>query len=97
MCHHYRQSGGWTSVLDGLNSLFVAVYVVEAALKAFALRGRYLRDPWNVFDLVVLLAAVADIAFQEVFVEYFVPPLLLKMVSEHPTNFASRALRPEQV
>jgi voltage-gated sodium channel len=37
-----------------LDRLFISIFVAELLLKAFVYRGRLLRDPWYVFDFVVV-------------------------------------------
>ena len=44
---------GALEVLALVDALCVFVYVVEAALKIYALGGRYFRDAWNVFDFTI--------------------------------------------
>jgi voltage-gated sodium channel len=43
--------GIWLLILD---RVILAVFVVEIATKLFAYRLRFFRDPWNVFDFVVV-------------------------------------------
>lgn len=51
-----REHGG---LLDLLNELFLAIFVVELALRLASYRRPqdFFRDPWNVFDFVVVGAA----------------------------------------
>jgi hypothetical protein len=45
-------------VLDRFDQLVLVVFVVELLLRLFVHRGRFFRDPWRVFDLVVVGIAV---------------------------------------
>ncbi len=45
-------------LLHGFDRLVLAVFVVELLLRAFVHRGQYFRDPWRVFDLLVVGIAV---------------------------------------
>jgi voltage-gated sodium channel len=45
-------------LLIGVDRLVLAVFVVEIAIKLFAFGGRFFRDPWNVFDFVVVAIAL---------------------------------------
>jgi voltage-gated sodium channel len=45
-------------VLNRFDQLVLAVFVVELLLRLFVHRGRFFRDPWRVFDLVVVGIAV---------------------------------------
>ena len=41
-------------LLIGFDRLVLAVFVVEIAIKLLAFHGRFFRDPWNVFDFVIV-------------------------------------------
>lgn len=43
-----------------LNRSFLAFYTIEAALRLFVHRKRYLRDKWNVLDFFIMLFGWAD-------------------------------------
>lgn len=43
--------GGWLSRLDGL---CLAIFTVELFLKIIAFRRLFVRDPWNVFDFIIV-------------------------------------------
>jgi len=45
-------------LLHGFDRIVLAVFVVELALRGFVHRGRFFRDPWRVFDLLVVGIAV---------------------------------------
>ena len=47
--------GSWLSVAD---RTILAVFVVEIALRLYVHRLAYFRDPWNVFDFVVVAIAL---------------------------------------
>jgi len=47
--------GGW---LHGLDSAILAVFVTEIGLRVLAQRFAFFREPWNVFDFVVVAIAV---------------------------------------
>lgn len=42
------------SLIDVLDLAFLTVFVVELAVKLFAFGPAFFRDPWNVFDLIVV-------------------------------------------
>lgn len=46
--------GGWLHAVD---TLLLYVFTAEIALRIYAFRGRFFRDPWGVFDLVVVAIA----------------------------------------
>lgn len=48
--------GVWLAALD---RLFLGIFILEAALKWWAFGSRrYLKDPWNLFDLAIVLASL---------------------------------------
>jgi voltage-gated sodium channel len=44
----------WGHVLEFINNVFLAVFVVELTLRIFAWRLRFFKDPWSLFDLIVV-------------------------------------------
>lgn len=55
----YRQTDLVAEVLERLNLFFIAVFSAECFLKMFALRIHYFREPWNMFDFVVVMLSIA--------------------------------------
>ena len=45
-------------LLVALDHAILGVFVVEISLKLFAFRGRFFRDPWSVFDFVIVTIAL---------------------------------------
>jgi hypothetical protein len=50
---------GLADFIEAANVAFASVFVAEAALKLFALRGAYFRERWNIFDFAVVAACTA--------------------------------------
>lgn len=50
--------GQFGSVLTFLDRAALAVFVVELTLRLYGFGWRFFRDPWNVFDLVIIGIAV---------------------------------------
>jgi voltage-gated sodium channel len=44
----------WGGALHAIDRALLWIFTAELALRAYAFRGRFLRDPWGVFDLVVV-------------------------------------------
>lgn len=44
----------WGGALHALDDAFLWVFTAELALRIYAFRGRFFRDPWGVFDLLVV-------------------------------------------
>lgn len=50
--------GQFGSVLTFLDRAALAIFVVELALRLYGFGWRFFRDPWNVFDLIIVGIAV---------------------------------------
>ncbi|XP_022780550.1 voltage-dependent N-type calcium channel subunit alpha-1B-like isoform X2 [Stylophora pistillata] len=61
MSQHYKQDDQFTDILMYLNIAFTVLYMIEAGLKFFALRLKYFRDYWNIFDFIVVLGGLMDV------------------------------------
>ncbi|RWS17361.1 uncharacterized protein B4U79_11701, partial [Dinothrombium tinctorium] len=70
----------YTLVLERLNLFFIAVFTAECVLKMFALRWYYFKEPWNVFDFVIVILSIAGSVLKEWISRYFVSPTLLRVV-----------------
>ena len=55
---HYDQNKMWSFALDNLNLGFIVIFSTECILKIFALRQYYFKEPWNMFDFVVVILSV---------------------------------------
>ena len=55
---HYNQSPMWSFALDNLNMGFIVIFTTECILKIFALRQYYFKEPWNMFDFVVVVLSI---------------------------------------
>ena len=51
-------------VLHAIDRSIIAVFVVEIALRLFVHRARFFRDPWSLFDLVVIGTATIPASTQ---------------------------------
>lgn len=45
-------------VLDYLNMIFIVIFSSECLMKIFALRYHYFKEPWNLFDFVVVILSI---------------------------------------
>lgn len=54
----YDASDTYNKVLDYLNAVFVVIFSGECLLKIFALRYHYFKEPWNLFDVVVVILSI---------------------------------------
>ncbi|MGG5811869.1 ion transporter [Falsiroseomonas sp. CW058] len=49
----------WGGLLHAVDRALLVLFSVELALRAYAFRARFLRDPWGIFDLVVVAVSWA--------------------------------------
>nr|XP_042894950.1 sodium channel protein para isoform X2 [Parasteatoda tepidariorum] len=77
---HYQIEDGLNAVLDRLNVFFIAVFTTECVLKIFAFRWHYFKEPWNVFDFVVVSLSILGVVLKDLIEKYFVSPTLLRVV-----------------
>jgi voltage-gated sodium channel len=49
----------WGGLLKAVDAALLYIFTVEIALRIYAFRGRFFRDPWGIFDLVVVAIAWA--------------------------------------
>jgi len=55
---HYEQPQKLEDVLFIINQIFITIFTLECAMKIIALRHYYFREPWNVFDFVVVISSI---------------------------------------
>ncbi|XP_075226668.1 sodium voltage-gated channel paralytic [Lycorma delicatula] len=77
---HYQQTEVFTKVLDYLNAIFIVIFTSECLLKIFALRYHYFKEPWNLFDFVVVILSILGLVLSDIIEKYFVSPTLLRVV-----------------
>jgi voltage-gated sodium channel len=44
----------WGGLLHGVDRALLWIFTAELALRIYAFRGRFFRDPWGIFDLLVV-------------------------------------------
>jgi len=44
----------WGGLLVAVDNILLGLFTIEIAIRIFAFRGRYFRDPWGLFDLFVI-------------------------------------------
>lgn len=50
-------SARWGGVLAVLDRALLVIFTLEVALRIYAFRGRFFRDPWGLFDLAIITIA----------------------------------------
>ncbi|XP_076763421.1 sodium voltage-gated channel paralytic isoform X7 [Xylocopa sonorina] len=77
---HYKQTQTFSDVLDYLNMIFIVIFTSECLMKIFALRYHYFKEPWNLFDFVVVILSILGLVLSDIIEKYFVSPTLLRVV-----------------
>ncbi|KAI8484970.1 hypothetical protein Bbelb_373770 [Branchiostoma belcheri] len=80
MIEHYRQSEKLKEALELINIIFIAVFTFEAVLKIVGQRWYYFKQPWNIFDFVVVVMSLLGLILADFIAKYFVSPTLLRVV-----------------
>lgn len=55
---HYNMDEALKDALFWINQLFVFIFTCECIMKLLGLRQYYFKQPWNVFDFVVVISSV---------------------------------------
>ena len=55
---YHNQPDELEDTLDYINQLFVAIFTMEFFFKLMAYRFYYFKQPWNVFDFVVVIISI---------------------------------------
>ncbi|XP_054160598.1 sodium channel protein para-like isoform X3 [Oppia nitens] len=76
----FQASETYNLVLERLNLFFIAVFTAECMLKIFGLRWHYFKEPWNMFDFVVVLLSILGVLLKDLIAKYFFSPTLLRVV-----------------
>ncbi|RXG73582.1 Sodium channel protein para [Armadillidium vulgare] len=77
---HYHMTDEFELILDNLNLIFICIFTSECVLKVFALRWHYFKEPWNLFDFVVVIMSILGLVLSDIIEKYFVSPTLLRVV-----------------
>lgn len=76
----FQASDYYNRVLESFNLFFIAVFTAECMLKLFALRYYYFKEPWNLFDFVVVVLSIVGTILKEWIAKVFFSPTLLRVV-----------------
>jgi len=55
---HDKMSTTMKDTLNYVNLTFVSIFTIECLMKLLALRLYYFKEPWNVFDFVIVVVSV---------------------------------------
>lgn len=77
---HYGQTKAFGTALSQINLLFIVVFTLECIMKIIGLRWYYFKQPWNIFDFVVVVFSILGLTMKDLISSYFVSPTLLRVV-----------------
>ncbi|RWS24738.1 voltage-gated sensitive sodium channel-like protein, partial [Leptotrombidium deliense] len=76
----YQADKQYSDTLETLNLVFIGIFTVECLLKLFALRWYYFKEPWNIFDFVIVILSITGSILKEWVSRYFVSPTMLRVI-----------------
>ncbi|XP_037081523.1 sodium channel protein para-like isoform X2 [Pollicipes pollicipes] len=81
MLDEYGMSKERTLILENVNLVFIVIFTAECVLKIFAFRWHYFKEPWNLFDFIVVTLSILGLVLKDIFTQMFnVSPTLLRVV-----------------
>lgn len=58
---YHDQSPDYSEALKYVNGVFIVIFTMECIMKLLGLRLYYFKEPWNVFDFVVVVVSVLSL------------------------------------
>lgn len=55
---HYQMDEDFKTTLSFINQIFIAIFTLECVMKILGLRWYYFKQPWNVFDFIVVVLSI---------------------------------------
>lgn len=55
---HYNMSRTFEDFLKYINIVFIGIFTGECVMKLMGLRFYYFKEPWNIFDFVVVVLSI---------------------------------------
>jgi len=78
---HHDEPKEYKAVLGHINSIFIVVFTLEFIMKLLALRQYYFKEPWNVFDFVVVVGSIlSTVLLQFTFIIYRLRSLAIRFL-----------------
>ena len=59
----YMMPGYVITVVEILNYVFMIIFTIEAIIKLIAMRSKYFKDGWNIFDFTVVVLTAVILGF----------------------------------
>ena len=79
----YMMPGYVITVVEILNYIFMIIFTIEAIIKLIAMRSKYFKDGWNVFDFIIVLGSWGDyvIAIMDLKDDLPIDPSILRLLA----------------
>ncbi|KAL5022052.1 hypothetical protein ScPMuIL_001207 [Solemya velum] len=77
---HYKQPQYFTDTMKILNIVFTIIFILEAAIKISGTGLQYFRQPWNVFDFIIVVLSFIGILMDDVLSSSIISPTLLRVL-----------------
>ena len=58
----YAQPEWWSHTVMSINVVFIFIYCIELFIRFFAYLHLFFLDPWNIFDLLVVLSSIIELS-----------------------------------
>ena len=81
MCEHYDQPALLTTILQGCNLCFIAIFAIEALLKLATFGVTcYFSDPWNKFDFFIVIMSFVGLLIDYVIESDAINPAFIRVL-----------------
>nr|5EK0_A Chain A, Chimera of bacterial Ion transport protein and human Sodium channel protein type 9 subunit alpha [synthetic construct]5EK0_B Chain B, Chimera of bacterial Ion transport protein and human Sodium channel protein type 9 subunit alpha [synthetic construct]5EK0_C Chain C, Chimera of bacterial Ion transport protein and human Sodium channel protein type 9 subunit alpha [synthetic construct]5EK0_D Chain D, Chimera of bacterial Ion transport protein and human Sodium channel protein type 9 sub len=74
------QSQHMTEVLYWINVVFIILFTIEIILRIYVHRISFFKDPWSLFDFVVVIISIVGMFLADLIETYFVSPTLFRVI-----------------
>ena len=58
MLDEYQMSPQRELILEYVNQVFIVIFTAECVVKILAFRWHYFKEPWNLFDFIVVTLSI---------------------------------------
>ncbi|ESO06390.1 hypothetical protein HELRODRAFT_64539 [Helobdella robusta] len=77
---HYKQPDIFSSALHRINTVFITIFTLECVMKLLGFRLYYFKEPWNIFDFVVVIVSLLAMFIQDSVQKISLSPTILRVV-----------------
>ncbi|XP_064621653.1 sodium channel protein type 4 subunit alpha B-like isoform X2 [Lineus longissimus] len=77
---HHNMSNEIKNGLEYVNLVFIIIFTAECVMKLLGLRLHYFKQPWNIFDFVIVVFSIVALAMKKVFQSFPISPTLIRVI-----------------